>query len=272
MKTLLISILLLFGAVAPALAFPPQEGGAAACGTCHTLQVEEAQALLQRGVDRVLAVGLAEVPGFFVVDVEKDQRKYPLYVDFGKKFVFAGNLVQLADGRNMTALRQARLNRVEQVDIKRIPLDDALLLGSSTATKRVVVITDPQCPFCKRLHAELQRVVASDPDVAFLIKLYPLATHPNAYNISKSIVCAKSLALLEESFADKPVPPAACSTNVVDETIALIKELGINSTPTMILSDGKVVYGTKTAEEILQLLGSTAKAIPAPPEASAAGH
>jgi len=272
MKKVVVASLLFLGIALPSFAFPPQDGAAKDCGKCHSMKVEEAQTLLQRGVDRVLSVELAEVPGFFVVDVEKDNRKYPLYVDFGKKFVFAGNLIELSNGRNLTALRQARLNRIDHVDPKRIPLEDALLLGNPKATKRVIVITDPKCPFCKRLHGELQRVVASDPDIAFLIKLYPLATHPHAYEIAKSIVCAKSLQMLEDSYADKTIPPPSCETKAVDETIALIRELGINSTPTMILPDGKVIYGTKSAEEILKLVDSNAKAVPAKPEAAEPKH
>jgi thiol:disulfide interchange protein DsbC len=41
----------------------------------------------------------------------------------------------------------------------------------------------------------------------------------------------------------------------VDQTLVLAGELGITSTPTLILPDGMVVPGYKTAEAILMLIG-----------------
>jgi thiol:disulfide interchange protein DsbC len=136
--------------------------------------------------------------------------------------------------------------------MSRIPLDDALLLGSNAAKIKVVVFTDPECPFCKKLHDELKVVVRREPDIAFLIKLYPLKMHPNAYGKAKSIVCARSLELLELSLAGKPVPPPTCNTKVVDQTLALAPDLGIQSTPTLVLPNGLVMPGYKTADDLVK--------------------
>jgi thiol:disulfide interchange protein DsbC len=122
----------------------------------------------------------------------------------------------------------------------------------------VIVFTDPECPFCKKLHAELKEVVGRRSDIAFLIKLYPLKMHPNAYGISKSIVCTGSMELLELSFAGKPVPPATCETSAVDRTLALAEELGIRSTPTLVLPDGLVMPGYKKADDIIKVLDGAA--------------
>jgi len=64
--------------------------------------------------------------------------------------------------------------------------------------------------------------------------------------------------LLELSFAGKPVPPANCETNVVDQTLALGPTLGVTSTPTLIMPDGLVVPGYKKAEALLAIIGENA--------------
>lgn len=254
MKTVLISLSLLFFLAAGAHAFPPEGGGGRKCTDCHKLTVQEAAGLLKSGVDRVLKVERSEVPGLWAVEVEKNGQKYPLYIDFSKKYVFTGNIISLSDHRNITSQRMAELNKV---DVAKIPLDDALLLGDKKAKTRVIVFTDPECPYCKRLHAELVEVVRRDPEIAFLIKMFPLKMHPNAYSISQSIVCAKSMEMLEASFAGKPVPPPLCQTKAIDDNIALAQSLGINSTPTLVLPNGVVQPGFKRADDILRLLGST---------------
>jgi thiol:disulfide interchange protein DsbC len=242
------AIAVLAGAL-PALAFTADGCGAGSCASCHSLDQKEAGRILGGLVDKVNKVEFAEVPGMWVVEVEKGPNKLPVYIDFSKKYVLSGSVIRLADQGDITQERFARMNRV---DPARIPVDDALLLGKADAKTKVIVFTDPECPFCKKLHEELKKVVRRDPDIAFLIKLYPLKMHPNAYGVAKSIVCAHSLEFLELSFAGKPVPPAACDTKVVDQTLALAPTLGIQSTPTLVLPDGLVMPGYKTADDLLK--------------------
>lgn len=265
MKRMLMKILLpLLFSVLPATGALAMGGsqagcGAGSCSDCHNLTVAEAKTLLKGGVDAVHSVDFAEMPGVWAVDVEKDKKRFPVYIDFSKSYVVAGNIIRLQDGKAIAGSRQPP-PKPARIDVNRIPLGDALLLGRADAKTKVVVFTDPQCPWCKKLHAEIDEVVKQDPDIAFLIKLFPLRIHPEAYTISKSIICLNSLDMLEASLAGKPVPPPLCDTPVVDQTLALARELGINSTPTLILPDGSVIPGSRKADELLRLLGSKAVA------------
>lgn len=253
MNTLMIrsvlTLLLLLAVASPLLAFTADGCGTGTCASCHSLDQKEAGKILGGLVDKVNRVEFAEIPGMWLVEVEKGPNKIPVYVDFSKKYVLSGSVIRLTDKGDVTQERFARMNKI---DPKRIPLDDALLLGRKDAKIKVTVFTDPECPFCTKLHAELKEVVRRDPGIAFLIKLYPLKMHPNAYDKAKSIVCARSLELLEASLAGKPLPPAKCATKVVDQTLALAPELGIQSTPTLVLPNGLVMPGYKTADELIK--------------------
>jgi thiol:disulfide interchange protein DsbC len=251
MRFLLTLICLLF-VTHNAFAMSADGCGAGSCADCHSITMEETEQLLGSMVDKINHVEFAEVPGMWVVEVEKGQQKLPVYIDFSKQYLITGNVLRLNDKKNLTRQRSARMNKI---DIGKIPLEDALLLGKPTAKTKVIVFTDPECPYCKKLHTELEEVVRRDPDIAFLIKLFPLKMHPNAYETSKSIICSKSMEFLEASFAGKPVPPASCDTSAVDQTLALVGDLGIRSTPTLVLPDGMVVPGYKNAEALLLLIG-----------------
>jgi len=253
MKKILFSLLLVIFVVLPANAYIGDGSGTKNCADCHKLSVSEAAGLFKGNVDKVLKVEFAELPGFWQIEVEKDKKQFQLFIDFSKSYVVTGNIIRLSDGTSITASRPAESKRV---DVAQIPLDDALLLGKVSAKTKVIVFTDPECPYCKRLHTELQEVVRRDPNIAFLIKLFPLKMHPNAYTISKSIVCNRSMAMLEDSFAGKSVPPPLCETRAVDETLALVARLGINSTPTLVLPDGRVLPGYKKSDELLKLLSA----------------
>ncbi|MDZ4184554.1 MAG: DsbC family protein [Desulfuromonadales bacterium] len=259
-----------------AFAFSKEGGmgcGSGKCNDCHSLTLKEATTLL-KGVDKVLAVEFSEIAGFWTVDAEKDGQKFPIFIDFSKKYILAGSIIKIATGEDLTQQRVAKLNNgkpavapqsaVRKVDIKLIFVDDAILLGRADARTKVIVFTDPECPYCKKVHVEMQEVVKADPNIAFLIKLMPLKSHPNAYGLSKTILSSSNpLSVLDAFFAGAPVAPSAGPAIKVDETLATAARLGITSTPTLVLPDGTILPGYKKAADLLKILGSSATLPPA---------
>ncbi len=102
----------------------------------------------------------------------------------------------------------------------------------------------------------MKKIIEERKDIAFYIKLFPLKNHPEAYDKAKAIVCEKSLALLEDAFEKKPIPKAKCETTAVDESSKLAQRLGVNSVPTLILPDGRMLPGYKDAKTLIQLIGN----------------
>lgn len=239
--------------IQPASAFMADGCGAGECKDCHTMSREEATTLLADKVDKVIDVRFSKVPGLWSVDVSRKGQTVPVYIDFSKKFLIAGTVLQLSNNTDITRERMINLNRI---DISTIPLDDALLLGAADAKEKIIVFTDPECSFCRKLHGELEKVVASRPDIAFFIKMFPLSIHPKAFDKAKTIVCEKSLTYLEESLAGKDIPAPTCETNAVSENIALGRRIGVRSTPTLVYPDGRVIPGYKTEDKIIGLLES----------------
>lgn len=100
----------------------------------------------------------------------------------------------------------------------------------------------------------MKKVVAEDKNIAFYIKLYPLKSHRNAYDKAVTIVCKKSLKLLEDSFENKQIEIKKCSSNAVDENIKLAERFGITGTPTLIMPDGRLVVGYRDAKTLKDLI------------------
>jgi thiol:disulfide interchange protein DsbC len=78
--------------------------------------------------------------------------------------------------------------------------------------------------------------------------------HKDAYWKSKSILCSRSLKMLEDAFTQKPVPRADCDTKEVEDNIRLAQSLGITGTPTLVAPDGRVHAGMMPAEQIIQFI------------------
>lgn len=227
-------VLLALLAAVPAFSFDPK-CGSKPCGECHSLTLQEANQLLSGIVEKVTAVREAELKGFWRLDTENRGQKFPVYVDFAKKYL-TSNPMLIA------------------VDVSKIPLGDAIVVGKAEAPIKLIVFDDPECPYCQKLQPEMKKVVEARPDVAFHIKMYPLSIHPKAKAKAKAIVCERSLQLLDDSLAGKEIPPAKCETTAVDESLRLAETLGITSTPTLIFPDGRVRPGYKPADKILEML------------------
>src|SRR5512132_732680 len=208
---------------APAGAFQKEPATAKECSECHKLTKEEAVKILGKEVDNVVGVVQGPFPGIWEVDVARDGRTYPVYMDYSLRYLLNGQFIRLADMVNLTGQRYQDVNRA---DVASIPLKDAIVVGSRSAKKKVIVLTDPTCPYCVRLHSEIKKAVEMDPEVAFHVMPYPRNKNDKAnYSNCLAVVCAKSEKLLDDAFTGKKLPAPSCKSNAVDETMKLADRL-----------------------------------------------
>lgn len=202
----------------------------------------------------VKAVKPAPVRGLFELTIEQQGRTGQAYLDYGKKYIIAGQVFDLASRQVVGAPEPVK--RTEKVDLATLTTDDALVMGNPKGKKKLFVFTDPECPYCSKAHVELKKLADMEPELAIYIKLFPLKMHPKAYDKSRVILGARSLELLEQSFAGKslPAPGAKDAKQPVDETIRFAESVGINSTPTLVLPDGRILPGYRDAKAMQELL------------------
>jgi thiol:disulfide interchange protein DsbC len=223
------------------------------CSKCHSLKKEEAQAFLKNFDQKikVLDIRTGPVKYLWEVDFEADGKKGLVYIDLPKKHIFSGNLIGIQGKKNLT---QYRLAEISKVNSSQIPLQDAIILGRKNAINKIIVFSDPECPYCSKLHQEMKKVVSERKDIAFYIKMFPLKIHRGAYDKAKTIVCEKSLKLLEDAYSKKTLPAPKCNTSAVDENIKLAEKLGITADPALVLPDGRVFVGFKDANALKALV------------------
>ncbi len=215
-------------------AFPPDKTGN--CLDCHKLEKKEAEEIVRRFVPNgvVHDVRLGPVKAFWLVEVEAGGRRGMLLLDFTKTYV--GSLQPIP----------------KKIDAGKVPLQDAVLLGAKTAKKKVIVFTDPDCPYCRTLHEEMKKVTAKRKDIAFHLIMYPLPSHQEAYPKAQAVLCEKSQKLLDDAFAGKSVPEPKCGNEALERSLALGRELDITGTPTLIREDGIMMSGALPADKLIE--------------------
>jgi len=220
-------------------AFPTKKGDKA-CTECHQLSKKEAEELVKKIAPngKVTDVKVAPLKSVWQIDVDAGEGKHgTIYLDFSKKFVIAGQIVPVETIGKQPPPRK--------VDVSKIPLDDALMVGAATARKKVIVFTDPDCPYCRELHKIMKQVVAKRGDIAFAVILNPLPMHKDAPKKAQTILCTKSLEILDDAFEGKtvPEPAATCTADAVERSKALANSFEFQGTPTLVRDDGIVLFG-----------------------------
>lgn len=237
-------------------AFAMSQGCTGECASCHSITLQEASGLL-KGIGAVKDVKPAPVRGLYEVTFEQQGQTGVAYLDYGKKHIIAGQVFDIASRQPVGGSAQvARQERKDHLDPATLTTDNTLVLGNPNGKKKLFVFTDPECPYCAKAHVELKKLAAMEPDLAIYIKLFPLKMHPKAYDKSRVILSRKSVELLDRSFAGKTLPAATDKDDKkpVDDTISFAAANGINSTPTLILPDGRMLPGYRSAEEMQGLL------------------
>jgi len=264
MKKLLITLILLSSViyVSPVFAFGGCESD---CQKCHSLSKEEVHEIftkIKAPDAKVIDIKLSPLKGLWEVTLENKGQQGIMYVGFSKKYIVSGPIfeVDTASNKSQESLQKVNSEIRRYVDVSTIPLDNALLLGEKDARYKVIVFTDPDCPFCGKLHDELKKVIAGNKDIAFYLKLIALPMHVDARWKAQSILCSKSLQLLEDNYEHKPIPKPGCETKELDDNINLAKTLDITGTPTMIMPDGMIVIGGRDAKAIADMAMNPQKA------------
>lgn len=249
-SVVLMVVSLLISAPIGAHAFPTKKGDKA-CTECHKLDKQEAETILKKlapeGKVTVTTIAVAPLKSMWQVDVDAGEGKHGVfYLDLSKKYVLIGQIAAVESLGKQPPPRK--------VDVSKISLNDALMLGAVTAKTKVIVITDPDCPACRELHKIMKQVLAKRNDIAFAVILYPLPMHEDSPKKVQAILCSKSIEMLDDAYAGKtvPDPSAACSTAAMEKNKALVQTLKIEGTPTLVRDDGIVLFGFLPDDKLLE--------------------
>ena len=230
--------------------------GAGSCASCHTMTVDEANRILKSLGGGVKGVKPSQVKGLWELSIEKDGQKGVAHMDFGKKHILSGQIFDIATRKPIAEAAQ-QPPKIEKIKAESVPSKNSIVMGNPKAKKKLFVFTDPDCPYCSKLHAELKKLVKEDKELAVYVKLFPLKNiHPKAYDKSRAILSGKASELLDRAFAggELPMPAAGAGVKAVDETISFAQANGITATPTLVLPDGRIMPGFRDAAAIRKLL------------------
>jgi thiol:disulfide interchange protein DsbC len=167
------------------------------------------------------------------------------YTDQATSYVMIGRLI---DAKTRQDVTQARRDELMKVDFAKLPLDQAVRLRVGKGTRQFVTFEDPNCPYCRKLHTDIQGM----KDVTVYVFLYPILS-PDSFEKAKNIWCSKDRAAAWNAAMIDGKAPAVASADCkhpLQQNLQLGQRLGVSGTPTLIFQDGSRMPGASSADEI----------------------
>lgn len=191
------------------------------------------------------------VPGICQAVVKVKGRDRLLYTDSKGDFFILGQIIDTRTGRNLTREADQALNRFTPEEMKQLDALTGFTIGKSA--KVLYLVTDPQCPYCKKAEKLLEQL-ADKGELSVKFLLFPLKFHKGAKEQSIAVLCDnKGLAGLHDGYTSEN--QCAEGTRKVEDTLAFLSKKGISGTPTYIFTDGRYHSGLMREAQLRAALG-----------------
>jgi len=201
-----------------------------------------------RGSGRIENVQKTPFGDLYEVVIRSDEGLLVYYADGDAKVIIVGQMIDAKSGRNLTEERQRKLAAVKW---ESLPLQWAITTVRGSGRRKIAILSDPNCPYCKRLEEDLAKL----DDITVHILPYAVVK-PDSVRQAKAVWCSKDRAKAWSDLMFRRIEPQAapdCDTPI-EKLAEFGRRMGANSTPTWFLENGERYSGALPLEDVRKVL------------------
>ena len=168
-----------------------------------------------------------------------------VYMSDDARYMIEGDLYDLKTKRNVSeeAKSTIRLAALEKLGEKNM-----LVYRPKKVENVITVVTDIDCPYCRRLHSEIPKYMEKNVEVRYVFM--PLKGTADMKK-TVSVWCADNQQeALNNAKAGGEVEEKTCD-NPIKQHLALARELGVRGTPAIILENGELLPGYVPVDKLV---------------------
>ena len=160
-----------------------------------------------------------------------------VYLSADARYMLQGDLYDLITKENISEnaksdIRLAAINKLGE--------DKMIVYKPETVKNTITVVTDIDCPYCRRLHDEIPGYMERNVEVRYIFM--PLKGDADMKK-TVSVWCSENQQLaLDKAKSGGKVEAKDCD-NPIKEHMAVARELGVRGTPAILLEDGQLLPG-----------------------------
>jgi thiol:disulfide interchange protein DsbC len=202
------------------------------------------------------------VPDLFEVRLQNSQT---IYVSRDARFLIPGELYESRDD-GLVNLSELRGNELRHEKLLALNEADMIVYEPEGGRKATItVFTDVDCPYCRKLHGEIEELNKFGIAVRYLAYPRTGLIDGETGQLTETTVrmistwCAEDRnAMMTSAKRGGDIPVIECDSPV-EEQYQLGREVGVKGTPALVLEDGTMLPGYIPAAELAKyLLGDAA--------------
>ncbi len=174
------------------------------------------------------------------------------YVSAGGRYFIVGDMLDLASRMNVT---EAQRKETRRALLQKVAPDEAIVFAPAKTNYTIIVFTDADCPYCRKLHGELGELLSHGIAVRYMA--FP-RSGPNtkSWRTMAAVWCSNDRrdALTHATRGDTVNAVSSCSDVVIAKHYTLGQQLGVPGTPMIVLSDGTSLGGYMAPDKLLAAL------------------
>jgi thiol:disulfide interchange protein DsbC len=206
------------------------------------------------GGERIESVQKTPWGGLYEVVVSGADGPQILYTDGAASVVIAGRVFDARTGRNLTEERERQLTAIAW---DKLPWQWAITSKRGTGRRKIAILSDPNCPYCKQLEEDLAKL----EDLT--THIFPYAViKPESVRQAKAVWCSKDRVKAWNDLMFRRIEPRAPTDcgNPIESLIRFGQGIGARSTPTWFLETGERYSGAMPIDKVRELLDAASPA------------
>lgn len=168
-----------------------------------------------------------------------------VYMSADSRYMIEGDLFDLRTKINISEKAKSSI-RLAAID--KLGADNMLVYTPETVKNTITVVTDIDCPYCRRLHSEIPDYLKNNVEVRYIFM--PLKGSKDMKK-TISVWCSDDQQLaLDIAKAGGEVEDKTCK-NPIKNHLALARDLGVRGTPAIVLEDGSLLPGYVPVDKLI---------------------
>ena len=184
----------------------------------------------------------SSIPGLY--EVRLQGRIF--YLDGQGRFMMDGTLFDLDTMKNLT---EESMRSYRKQVMSRIKADDVITYSPSKTKYTVSVFTDVDCGYCRKFHSHIRELQAMGVQVRYLFAPFQ---GDNAKARAEAVWCSgNQRKSMDQAKLGRSIPLRRCD-NPLEKHLQVVRELGINGTPSIYLENGVLIGGYLPPQRLIE--------------------
>lgn len=167
------------------------------------------------------------------------------------RYLFAGPIFDTERREDIATMKE---NQLRQIYLSSLPKDIFISYPSAKPKHQITVFTDIDCGYCRKLHNHMARFNELGISVNYLM-LPRAGIGSESYKKTVATLCSDNpAASITRAMQNDNPAPLNCENNVMSQHLDIVRDLKINSTPTIVLPGGELKPGLIRPDQLIALL------------------